>query len=313
MDLVLPRPAEPREAPPPASRYFTPIDRITLGYVLVATAVLAAHYIGWHHTLAGRWEVVSLGTAHLLLLALTLLAPRARLAAARRDGCFLTEWYPLIVMAGLYATIGLLNDSTEVGFDALAQRWELAVFGRQVAHDWIRTMPSPALSWVLHLCYLSFYPLIFVAPAGLWLTGRRAQARAAIYAIALAFFVCYIVFLLFPVEGPPYYWAWPDNAATAVWPARVVHALIGGGDARGSAFPSSHVAVSLVAAVAAWRGWRPLGAVLLVPAVGIVFAVVYSQIHYGVDALAGVALAVVLCGIGRRLTPRLTAAAEGKR
>jgi membrane-associated phospholipid phosphatase len=288
---------------------YTPIDRVTMGYVLVATAVLAAHYVGWHRSLPGHWQTASLAAAHLLLFALTLLVPRARAACARRDGRFLTEWYPLLVMAGLYATVGLLNDGGDVGFDPLVQRWELAVFGRQVAHDWIRAMPSPALSWALHLCYLSFYPLIFAAPAGLWFTGRRTAARAAIYAIALAFFVCYVVYLLFPVAGPPYVWPWPDNAATAVWPARLVHALIGGGDARGSAFPSSHVTVSLVAAAAAWRGWRPFGAVLAVPALGIVLAVVYSQIHYGVDALAGVALAGGLCALGPRLTPRLTAAA----
>jgi membrane-associated phospholipid phosphatase len=72
-------------------------------------------------------------------------------------------------------------------------------------------------------------------------------------------------------------------------------------DAWGSAFPSSHVAASMVATIFAWRGSRRLGAVLAVPTVGILFAVVYGQIHYGVDALGGVAVALLVAVA----TPRL--------
>ena len=67
--------------------------------------------------------------------------------------------------------------------------------------------------------------------------------------------------------------------------------VLEGGSAWGTAFPSSHVAVALVAAVCAWRGFRPLGALLLPAAVLLSLATVYCQFHYAVDALAGAALA----------------------
>ncbi len=286
------------------------LDRLTLLYVLAASVLLAAHVANWRNARPTRWETECLIASHVLALAFALLAPVVR-GRSRTEDSFVAEWYPVMVMAGLYAGVGLLNTGARgptIAFDGIVQRWEMAVFGRQIAYDWIRAMPSPALSWTLHLCYLSYYFLVVAAPAGLWWLGRRQAARQAIFAISLTFFTCYLAFLIFPVAGPLYAWALPDNPATHVWPARVVRVLLDRGDAWGSAFPSSHVAASVVATIFAWRGSRRLGAVLAVPTVGILFAVVYGQIHYGVDAIGGLALAIAvgvatpkLCR-GRRVT-----------
>ncbi len=280
------------------------LDRLTLLYVAAASVLLVAHVNNWRDARPTRWETECLIASHLLALLFALLAPVVR-DRSRTEDSFVAEWYPVMVMVGLYAGVGLLNTgasgSSTVAFDYVVQRWELAVFGRQVAYDWIRAMPSPGLSWVLHLSYLSYYFLVVAAPAGLWLLARRQAARQAIFAISLTFFACYLAFLLFPVAGPLYEWPLPHNAASEVWPARVVHFLLTRADAWGSAFPSSHVAASVVATIFAYRGSRRLGLVLAVPTIGIVFAVVYGQIHYGVDALGGLAVALAVAVV----TPRL--------
>jgi hypothetical protein len=59
----------------------------------------------------------------------------------------------------------------------------------------------------------------------------------------------------------------------------------------------------VVAVVFAFRGWKPLGWILLVPTVGIFFAVTYLQIHYGIDALAGLAVAALMSWLAPRLAP----------
>ncbi len=266
------------------------LDRVTVGYICIATVVLIAHFMGWRGASPTAAETVWLLVAHLLVIALAILAPISR--ARARTHSFLAEWYPAIVMGGLYSTVGLLNSTSGsiVTFDGMVQNWELAVFGRMVAYDWIRAMPNPVLSAVLHLCYLSYYVLVLVAPLGFWFTRKRGEARQAIFAASFCFFVCYAVFLVFPVAGPFYFWPFPDNAATRIWPAELVHRVVFRGDAYGSAFPSSHVAVSVVATFYAFRGSKVLGWILLVPTIGIFFGVVYSQIHYGVDALAGLAV-----------------------
>ena len=279
------------------------LDRLTVLYVAAASILLVAHVANWRDARPTRWETECLVASHVLALVFALLAPVVRERAPGEDS-FVAEWYPVMVMVGLYAGVGLLNTGAggaTIAFDGTVQRWELAVFGRQIAYDWIRAEPSPLLSWVLHLSYLSYYFLVIAAPAALWHLGRRQAARQAIFAISLTFFACYLAFLLFPVAGPLYAWPLPSNAATAVWPARVVRGLLAHGDAWGSAFPSSHVAASVVATVFAFRGWRRLGWILLVPTVGILFAVVYGQIHYGVDALGG----LVIAGAVAVATPRL--------
>lgn len=271
------------------------LDRLTIGYIVIASVVLIAHFLGWRGANATQQEILWLLAAHVMVIALAILAPIARSQA--RTHSFLGEWYPAIVMGGLYSTIGLLNSgSGDIGiFDFYVQRWEQAVFGRQMAYDWIRLMPWPWLSWLLHLCYLSYYVLIIAAPLAFWFTQKRGEAREAIFASSLCFFICYVVFLVFPTAGPPYFWGFTDNPATQIWAARMVHHVIALGDAYGSAFPSSHVAVSVVATFFAFRGSRRLGWVLLVPTIGIFLAVVYCQIHYGVDALAGAAVGLGVC------------------
>jgi membrane-associated phospholipid phosphatase len=292
-------------APPGGSRFLglSALDRLTLLYVAVASVLLVAHVANWRDARPTRWETECLVASHILALMFALVAPIVR-DRSRTEDSFVAEWYPVMVMVGLYAGVGLLNSGATgatVAFDGVVQRWELAVFGRQVSYDWIRMMPSPTLSWFLHLSYLSYYFLVIAAPAWLWHLGRRQAARQAIFAISLTFFACYVIFLLFPVAGPLYAWPLPVNAASTVWPARVVHVLLEHGDAWGSAFPSSHVAASVVATIFAWRGSRKLGLVLAIPTIGILFAVVYGQIHYGVDALGGLGVALLVAVV----TPRL--------
>jgi membrane-associated phospholipid phosphatase len=281
----------------------SPLDRLTLVYVAFTTGVVIAHLVGWRHGGLPRQLGGSMLVANGLLLVAAAIAPRARCTRSRG---FIAEWYAAIVLVGLYAVVGLLNDPTTApapSFDAVVQGWDLRVFGEQVAYTWPRGMPSHWLAEFLSLCYLSFYAVGVGCPAVLWAIGRKAEARQAIFALLLTMFSCYAIFLLFPVAGPPYFWPWAEGPA---WTGPFVQAarhVIDGGDSWGSAFPSSHVAGSVVALVFAFRGWRPLGWILLVPTLGILVAVVYLQIHYGIDAIAGLGMAALASFIAPRLCP----------
>lgn len=285
---------------------FRAIDRLTLLYILVATIVLIAHFAGWRGADPSNSEVAWLVTAHVLVVALAVLAPFARAQNPSKHN-FWAEWYPAFIMTGLYSSVGLLNGGEEWGgvvvFDRLVQRWDVAVFGHDIAKDTIRNYPSAWISWILNLSYLAYYVLIICSPAVLWAKGKRGAARQALFAICLIFFICYIVFLFFPVAGPQYFWSIPSNAYTRTGAARLVYWIMERGDAWGSAFPSSHVAAAVVATVFAFRGWKPLGWVLLLPTLGICLAVVFTQVHYGVDALAGLLLAALICPLIPLLCP----------
>jgi membrane-associated phospholipid phosphatase len=279
-----------------------PIDRATLVYVAVALAFTL------RHGPRGLPDALLLpGALALTAVVAAVLAPRARRAGAL--GTLLGEFYPLALTVALYTHVGLVNAAGGVAHDALVLRWEQALFGGQPALEWVRAFPSPAWSTLMHGAYLSYYAILAAAPLGLWWRGRRPAAREALFLMMTTFYACYAIFLAFPVAGPRYLFPPADNAATAVPLARLAHRLLESGSAWGTAFPSSHVAVALVAAAAAWRGWRVLGAILLPAAVLLTLATVYGQFHYAVDALAGALVAAArLLRRGRRRYDRVSSA-----
>src|SRR3989475_4642790 len=103
-------------------------------------------------------------------------------------------------------------------------------------------------SWIMHTCYLAYYAILCASPLGLWLSGRRDAARRTIFAVMVTFYLCYVVFLFFPVAGPRYTFELALKAATSVWPAPATQWLLDLGGSWGAAFPSSHLAAAPVAA-----------------------------------------------------------------
>ncbi len=273
-------------------RGFTAVDIATGAYVAIGTAAVLYGFRGEAGGIPG-WPLLL--TAHALIVALVLLAPHAR--AAGRLGRFLGDWYPMLLLPALYGEIGVLTLSAGFQNDLLIQRLETWVFGSQVSYRWIRESPSLVFSWLLHACYLAYYPILYASPFGLWMAGRRDASRHTIFAVMATFYLCYIVFLFFPVAGPRYAFDGAQNGATDVWPARFAAWLLDRGDSWGAAFPSSHVAASVVATGMALRYWRALGLVLLPFTGGLILAVVYGQFHYAVDALAGLMVAALMLGI----------------
>lgn len=112
-------------------------------------------------------------------------------------------------------------------------------------------------------------------------------------ATMLAFVVCYVVFVLFPVAGPNYAFEHPTGAVREVWSARLVYSLLSNGSAFGTAFPSSHVAATVAATVALLYVWRSMALVVLMPTLLLIVSTVYCQMHYVMDAGIGLVLGVV--------------------
>jgi membrane-associated phospholipid phosphatase len=271
-------------------RGYTAVDLATAAYVVVATGAVL---FSFHGEGIRGWPWL-LG-AHALIAALVLIAPSARNAGPA--GRFLGDWYPMLLLPALYGEIGVLTLSAGFQNDHLIQRLETWVFGSQISYRWIRESPNVVLSWVLHASYLAYYPILCASPFALWLVGRRDASRHTIFAVMATFYLCYIAFLFFPVAGPRYAFDGTHNIATDVWPARFAAWLLDRGDSWGAAFPSSHVAASVVATGMALRYWRALGLVLLPFTAGLILAVVYGQFHYAVDALAGFIVAAVMLGV----------------
>jgi membrane-associated phospholipid phosphatase len=268
----------------------SPLDAATLAYAAVAGTVLAL-----------RWAAVPerglIALAHGLIVLVVLLAPRARRSGGLAR--VLGELYPLLIVFSLYSTVGLLNRAGGLSHDARVQGWEQALFGGQPSMEWIRAQPWPWLSFMMHAAYLCYYPILLGAPIGLWLAGRAESARRALLLEMATFYACYVAFLLFPVAGPRYTLPLAHNEATRTAIARLTQQLLNAGSAWGTAFPSSHVAVALVASGCVLRVSRGAGVPMLAAATLLTLGTVYGQFHYGVDALAGAAVAAVVLALDR--------------
>jgi membrane-associated phospholipid phosphatase len=113
----------------------------------------------------------------------------------------------------------------------------------------------------------------------------------------LTFVVCYLAFIFFPVAGPYYAFPRPDGTFIDNGAARLVYAVLAQGSSFGAAFPSSHVAASVAATIVAWVASRRLGIVLALATTLLTVGVVYCQMHYGVDAIAGLLVGLAV-GVG---------------
>lgn len=256
------------------------IDRLMLGYLGFVTVIAA---IRLELKPRALWVI----GANLLMVVLIWLLHREGLG---RFGRTVRDIYPVILLPALYGALDLLNGFDVVAQDAVIQRVEAAIFGGQVSRDWWQAMPSAFWSTVLHAVYFSYYLIVpFPALFFLW-RGQPDRARTAVTLIVATFLVCYVVFLLMPVAGPYYEFPRPEGPFVDNWAARLVYGTLSQGSSYGAAFPSSHVAATVAATIATWMGSRRAGLVLLVPTVLLAIGVVYCQMHYAVDAIAGLVL-----------------------
>ena len=279
------------------------IDKLFLGFLAVAGSVAAYRAA---ERPAAWWALL----AYILLAIMVVLLSRPGLGVFGRA---LREVYPLLLLVPLYSSLDLLNGIDQVRvYDRIVRGWEQTIFGTQVSQAWWQANPSRLLSTLFHLSYFSYYLIIPLPLIWFAITRDAFNLRRSVLIIFATFLACYLWFILFPVAGPYYEFPRPDAWFLDNFPARLVYATLSTGSSYGAAFPSSHVAGTVAAAIAGWLGSRKLGLVLLLPTVLLTIGVVYAQMHYAVDALAGalvgiiVSLALARHGQDRRLNPRAT-------
>jgi membrane-associated phospholipid phosphatase len=224
------------------------------------------------------------------LWAAALLAPRSRVGEA------LHAFAPLLVVIGIYETVGFVvavtNPARWDGFFASVDaRW----FGALVP-AWRGALGRPRwLSDLLSACYVSYYLVPTAMAVALYARGRREEFDRLVFGLLATLLASYAGYFLFPTSGPRV--ALADGAAV----------LGGGAFSAGvrawlhlaelnllDAFPSGHTAVSLVYLALGWSTFPRWRAPLAANVAGIVFSTVYLSHHYVIDLVAGALLAGVV-------------------
>lgn len=267
-------------------------DRVILLYLL-ATAVL----VWWY-----RETLPEFRTLLILHLAAVVLLGSLRYLPARtpRAVSFLRDWYPVLLFPVLYKEVEVLARAFgNWELTMTVREVEATLFGGQPSLFLSESLPLVPLSEYLHFCYLS-YLLWFPLIGGYWyFTGKRGRFHELLLLVSLTYAISYLFYILFPVDSPFYLEPPLASPLKGHLFYDLVHFLSSRGGARGGAFPSSHVSVSTVILLVTLRYQRRWAAWLLPIYAGLVVATVYGRFHYGVDVLAGWALAAAIVGLHR--------------
>lgn len=205
---------------------------------------------------------------------------------------FVRLLYPMLMFTWLYRmTGGTMMLFFDTWFDPQVVALETALFGIEPTLWFDQHLPNAIITEVLSFCYGAYYFMIpgFFLP--LFFRRRDTTIIRAMAAVCLAFFVSYLLFALYPVEGPRWHQAGLYRHTVDGWIFRdFVEFVIATGAVHGGCMPSSHVAVALVIMSYVWQMNRRLGITLLVIDVGMAIGTVWGRFHYASDAVAGAAI-----------------------
>lgn len=204
-------------------------------------------------------------------------------------------------------------------YDHVFAGYEQQLFGCQPALLFSQTFTHPVFSELMHLGYASYYPLM-VAVTLFYFFWRYNEFGRTAFIILSSFFVYYLIFVFLPVTGPQYYYlaAGVENIASGVFPDighyfathteslplpgyadgffyHLVENAHAAGERPTAAFPSSHVGVTTILLILAWRAKNRWLLWTLIPLfVLMCFATVYIQAHYAVDVIGGWVSGIVI-------------------
>lgn len=239
---------------------------------------------------------LALLVAQLVVLAATFFSLRSR----TRFWSVIGDWLPLIVLPMLYLELPWASVGNGRLFDSVVQGWDQSLFGTEPARTWAGALPSRPLSEVLHLAYILYYAIIYIPSVVLFCRPSGTEGKrpfyATMFAVTLTVVVSFALFSVFPVQGPRFEWGAPPGVPSG--PIRAFALLIlEHGSARGTAFPSSHVAIALAQALSSLRWRRSMGIWVAITTVLLAVGAVYGGFHYASDVLAGTVVGIATWSI----------------
>lgn len=214
--------------------------------------------------------------------------------------------------------------------DHLFATWEQHLFGCQPALLFASAFSHPVFSELMDMGYAVYYPMIAVVIVYYFLWRYEEFGRTS-FVILASFFTYYIIYIVLPVAGPQYYYCAVglDDIARGVFPNvhdwfathdecltspgvkdgffyQMVADAHNAGERPTAAFPSSHVGVSTILMLLAWKARSKRLLLFLTPFyVLLCLSTVYIYAHYAIDVFGGWVTAFAFFYAFYYLYPRL--------
>jgi membrane-associated phospholipid phosphatase len=211
----------------------------------------------------------------------------------------LRQLLPLALVVYWYPETYYIDSFLFPNLDGFFMKADALLFGGQPSLSFCRIVPWLWFNELMNFAYLSFYFIIILTVRASY---KMEKAKGAKTACMLLFsFLCYyVLFIIFPVMGPQFYFPPPNNCTPDTWPFRAAMQLLQDcGEKPTGAFPSSHVGITVICLLILYaQKIRKLFWALLPLAVLLIISTVYIKAHYLIDVAAGLLTAPFLYRAG---------------
>jgi len=201
---------------------------------------------------------------------------------------FIHFFYPIALLSYFYGETALLNHIFfSESLDSLIYGWDEFIFGFQPSLEFSISYPQKWFSELVNFGYFSYYLLTFGVSFSFFLL-KPEKAERVIFIIINSFFIYYLIFIIFPVSGPQYYFektlAHVNNSGYFSQAVKLVQYY---GEHPTGAFPSSHVGMVVIFLALTYKEMKALYWIIIPLFILIAMATVYIKAHYAIDVFAG--------------------------
>jgi membrane-associated phospholipid phosphatase len=221
---------------------------------------------------------------------------------------FIRNFYPVTLYLYFFESNTVTN---QVFFgrwlDPFFMSIDHAIFGYYPSMEWGIRLNSIWIKEILYFSYFSYYLMILGLPV-LFYIKKRQVMQEVVFVLSFVFYFCYFIYSWLPVIGGRYI---PE--------AMVITQQMQGGIFQqimayiythsphlGGAFPSSHIAISLVLSALAFKHFRALGIIMFSVTFFLSIATVYCHYHWFIDSVTGVLVGLLGYWIGQSIYKQLS-------
>jgi membrane-associated phospholipid phosphatase len=265
-------------------------DRIYLAVHLVLTALVCVQHDRVEHWLGYvAWNVCAIAAIVVL----------ARKQADSQGWRFAHDWLPALLFITAFEEVSFLSLAIRGGW----QNEKVIAFESQLFPaspiEWMHLHATDWLVEFLEFGYFAFYPLYPVVGGVFWAWNEQPAFAGAFRrltdSLSVGYVICYAAYLLFPVRSPANL-AGVQQIGSA-HPGLFQHLVRGvqnQAGVHGNAFPSSHIMLTFVVLIFAYRYVPRVAPWLLMPILLMCVAAVYDGYHYASDVVVGAMVGMVV-------------------
>lgn len=266
-----------------------PLDVLTYIYILFKLIYISA---GWNRI----EQPLSLIISYLAIFIFAVLVQRLYKEGSNAVFKFIRYAYPMLFLGFFFNSATLVDRVIFSDYlDPFFQNIDYLMFGYQPAIEWGKRYSHIIIQELFHFAYFSYY-IIIPLVAILILLKKSEYFAKFMFTFFMIFYTCYITYSILPVIGARY---WEELFKLTMTyrggPFTHIMAFIySNSQHTGAAIPSSHVAMTLVANIGAYKYSKLSGTILFPLSLMLFISTVYCHYHYFIDVIFGIIYALIL-------------------